>query len=173
MIDAVLRVTQNGCPKHELCEPEMALFSILQLVRQDRRLSTFSTALDLSDLASYMDSQPHVTVFAPTNLAFSRLPDGKLRAWLSQPQMLREVLLHHLVHQRLNLRDLISSRTVSTAGNALLRIEASATHVKVAEATIENCDISASNGVLHVVGAVLAAVAPLPAAQHVPSRDSS
>jgi len=129
--------------------------SMMQLLRRDERLRTFSTALELSSLSLLVDEERPVTVLAPTNLAFSRLGDEKLLQWFQNPQLLSEVLRHHLVSGRLEARDLIRMRIVRTFGGGLVRIKAFTDHVKVGEASMENCDIKADNGVLHLLDRVL------------------
>lgn len=131
------------------------MLSIMQLLRQDERASAFCTALDLSSLAAVVDSEPDITVFAPSNVAFSRLENAKLQKWFGSPGVLREALGNHLVLGRFEARDLIRTRMVSTFGGGVVYIQAFPDRVKVGEASIEDCDIAASNGILHLVDRVL------------------
>jgi uncharacterized surface protein with fasciclin (FAS1) repeats len=133
----------------------------MQLVLQDKRLSAFATALDLCNLAGLLDGETDTTAFAPTNVAFARLDDLRLQEWFRDPQVLRQVLLHHLVCGRLEVRDLIRIGTLETLGGGKLRIQASTDGVSLGAARIENCDITARNGVLHLISNVLEPPSPL------------
>jgi len=132
----------------------------MQLLRNDMRLSSFSAALDLCGLAALLEEKTDVTVFAPTNLAFSRLEDGKLLEWFRHPQRLGDVLRHHIVSGRFVVRDLIRMRTFRTFGGGIVHIEALTDSVRVGEASIEKCDKSARNGMLHLVDRVLRPAGP-------------
>lgn len=129
--------------------------SLMDLMRQDSRLSVFASAIELSDLTSVLATQSHLTVLAPTNLAFSMLSNNKMADWFGDIALLRQVIGHHLVAGRLHMQQLIRMRSVYTLSGKVAEIVRDSTSVTVAGAQIEVCDRIASNGILHVVARVL------------------
>jgi uncharacterized surface protein with fasciclin (FAS1) repeats len=138
-----------------------ALPTITAIAAANPDFSTLVAALAKAGLVETFDSQRHFTVFAPTNAAFDAaaaafgLPDGPaLVAALDVPTLTR-VLTYHVTRGDRNATSVVSAgsllmldgnrATVSTAGGA----------PTIAGAPILVTDIRASNGMVHVIGAVM------------------
>ncbi|MGF1515932.1 MAG: fasciclin domain-containing protein [Elainellaceae cyanobacterium] len=117
--------------------------------------TTLVDALAAADLVSTLSGQGPYTVFAPTNAAFSELPDGALD-FLLQPEnktILTQVLTYHVIPQEVMSSDLSTGGVSALSGG--LAIGVSDSGVVVNNASVTQADISASNGVIHQINRVL------------------
>jgi uncharacterized surface protein with fasciclin (FAS1) repeats len=105
-------------------------------------------------LAGTLDSPGDLTVFAPTNDAFGKLPDGLL-AGLST-DALRDILLFHVAGERIFAADLVQLTEVDTLLERSFSVEVNNDGVLLNDnVTIAATDIRAKNGVVHVLNEVL------------------
>lgn len=95
------------------------------------------------------------TVFAPTDRAFSKVPDSTLNELAKDKEKLRAVLLYHVVDRKLRARRLVKRDAVETLNGQSLRIREREGKVKVGGARVVTADVAASNGVIHVINEVL------------------
>jgi uncharacterized surface protein with fasciclin (FAS1) repeats len=119
-------------------------------------LSTLVAAVQAGDLAGTLAGPGPFTVFAPVNAAFEALPDGTVETLL-QPanrDQLRSVLTYHVVPGRILSSDLTDGAKVTTVEGTELTISL-AGGAKVNDATVVAADVEASNGVVHLIDAVL------------------
>lgn len=140
--------------------------SIAQIVMNDPQFSTLLTAVQGAGLADTLKSGQY-TVFAPTNAAFAKLPSDQLAAVLNDQDMLRGVLLYHVVPGKVSSKQLTGLKSVKTAQGTNLSVSLMGNRV-VGGAHVIRADIPACNGVIHVIDTVLmppmAAPAPGPVA---------
>jgi uncharacterized surface protein with fasciclin (FAS1) repeats len=131
---------------------------ITATLRQSADFTTFVKALDATNLASLLQRQPGLTVFAPTNAAFAALPAGKLDALMADKPGLQKLLLHHVINAPVPASKIKGSRgpVPSGAGDPIV-IDGSADVLKADNANIIQSDVTASNGTVHVVDQVLMA----------------
>jgi transforming growth factor-beta-induced protein len=115
---------------------------------------TLVTAVQAADLASTLQGPGPFTVFAPTDAAFDDLPAGALEALLADTQALTEVLLYHVVPGRILASDLEDGQIVTTAEGRPFRVTLSG-GARVNGVDVVQTDIEATNGVIHVIDAVL------------------
>ncbi|MEO0999708.1 MAG: fasciclin domain-containing protein [Pseudomonadota bacterium] len=119
---------------------------------------TLITALETADLVGTLSSDGPFTVFAPTDEAFAALPAGALDRLLEPENraQLVEVLTHHVVPGAVLAGELAGQRqSVGTAAGTTLQIDATRPEVRVGRATVIGADVIATNGVIHVIDAVL------------------
>jgi uncharacterized surface protein with fasciclin (FAS1) repeats len=99
------------------------------------------------------------TVFAPTDEAFAKLPEGTVDSLLKDVPKLKNILLYHVVPGKLMAADVIKEKRLKTAQGEELKIDAVRWHlhknVKVNNADIIQPDIAVSNGVCHAIDKVL------------------
>ncbi|ESA33667.1 beta-ig-h3 fasciclin [Leptolyngbya sp. Heron Island J] len=96
------------------------------------------------------------TVFAPTDEAFSRLPEGTLES-LYEPEnreTLYDVLAYHVIGGSVTSDQLSSGALDSKAGGLPLQVEVGQ-QIMINDATVSTADITATNGVIHVIDMVL------------------
>ncbi len=119
--------------------------------------NTLAAALTEAGLVATLKGPGPFTVFAPTDAAFAKLPSGTVETLLKPENKakLTEILTYHVVPGKLMAADVAKYNAAKTAEGAELPIEASAKGVKVGNANITAADIIATNGVIHVIDAVL------------------
>jgi len=115
---------------------------------------TLANALQAAGLIDTLKGPGPFTVFAPTDAAFAKLPAGTLDALLADKAKLTRILTYHVVPGRVTAADVVKLSEAKTVEGGELRIDAGS-GVKVNGATVVKADIAASNGVIHVVDAVL------------------
>ena len=116
--------------------------------------STLVTALQAAELVDTLSGEGPFTVFAPTNEAFAKLPEGTIEALLADKEKLTAVLTYHVVSGKVMAADVVNLTEAPTVGGANIAIDASS-GVKINDATVISADIAASNGVIHVIDTVL------------------
>jgi uncharacterized surface protein with fasciclin (FAS1) repeats len=116
---------------------------------------TLVTAVKAADLVDTLKGEGPFTVFAPTDEAFRKLPAGTLDALLKDRKKLTAVLTYHVVPGRVMAADVVKLRAARTVQGGELKIRADKGGVRVDGARVVKTDITASNGVIHVVDSVL------------------
>ncbi|GAA3999667.1 hypothetical protein GCM10022631_08230 [Deinococcus rubellus] len=166
--------------------PAAKCMSIADTVMNNAQFSTLLTALQAAGLVDTLKSGQY-TVFAPTNAAFNKLPSDVLSGVLNDPELLKSVLLYHVVPGKVNAKQVMSLKSVKTAQGASLSVQTMGSKVMINGANVIQADVPACNGVIHVIDAVLmppmsamtpkpapaaAAPAPAPAAAAAASDDT-
>ena len=131
--------------------------SIVAVATQNGSFNTLVTALKAANLVSALEGAGPFTVFAPTDAAFAALPPGTLDALLKDPAKLASVLTYHVVSGKVMAADVIQGNGArpATLNGATLDIQVRAGRVYVNGAVVTTADVSASNGVIHVIDAVV------------------
>jgi uncharacterized surface protein with fasciclin (FAS1) repeats len=124
-------------------------------------LSTLSSLIDKAGLASTLNGTGSFTVFAPSNEAFKAVPQKTMDELAANPAKLKEVLAFHVIPVKAIAADVKNSSVKSVQG-ANLALSKSGSFVTVEDAVVQTADISATNGVVHVVDRVLMPPAPKP-----------
>jgi uncharacterized surface protein with fasciclin (FAS1) repeats len=130
------------------------------IVAVAQEAGTFRTLLAAAQAAGLVDvlrSEGPLTVFAPNDEAFAKLPAGTVEALLADPAKLAEVLKYHVVPGRIMAADVMRAGMAhpKTAQGAELHVRVQDGKVLVDNATVIAADIMASNGVIHVIDAVV------------------
>ncbi|MEX0893927.1 MAG: fasciclin domain-containing protein [Gemmatimonadota bacterium] len=118
---------------------------------------TLLAAAKAAGLVATLQSKGPFTVFAPTDAAFAKLPEGTVEALLQDPARLAEILKYHVVPGRIGAADVLraGSATPTTAQGQVLDVRVVDGKVMVNGATVVQADVDASNGVIHVIDAVM------------------
>jgi len=117
--------------------------------------TTLAGLLQRAGLVEALKQPGPYTVFAPTDAAFARLPEGKLRSLKRHPKRLKAVLLYHVAAGRLEAADVASRKSIETLNGKRVRIRVTDSNVFVNRARVTTPDVGASNGVIHVINRVL------------------
>ena len=128
--------------------------TIAQLAVANPDLSTLVTALKKANLVDALNGKGPFTVFAPTNEAFNNLPQGILQKLLANPDQLKQVLLYHVLSSKLTC-DKVKPGDLKTLQGQSVQVKVSNGAVYVNNAKVTAKNIMASNGVIHVINAVL------------------
>ena len=116
--------------------------------------TTLVKALQAADLVNTLKGKGPFTVFAPTDEAFAKLPPGTLDGLLKDLPRLKAVLTYHVVAGRVTAKQVMKLKSAKTLNGATVRISAK-DGVKVNGAMVTTPDVFASNGVIHIIDAVL------------------
>jgi uncharacterized surface protein with fasciclin (FAS1) repeats len=139
--------------------PAPELGSIVDVARDAGSFSTLLTALEAAGLdATLADEDSNFTVFAPTDDAFEALPEGTLDTLLADTDLLTDVLLYHVITDSVVGSDTalsLAGTTTTMANEAKLAITVRGDALYLNESLVIDTDIEASNGVIHVIDAVL------------------
>ena len=116
--------------------------------------NTLVAAIKAAGLAETLNGKGPFTVFAPTDEAFKKLPHGALDALLKDTGKLKAVLTYHVIQGYVAAKD-VKSGEVMTVQGTTLTAAVSATGVQVNGAHVTQADIATTNGVIHVIDAVI------------------
>jgi uncharacterized surface protein with fasciclin (FAS1) repeats len=118
--------------------------------------STLVTAVQAAGLEDTLRGEGPFTVFAPTDAAFAALPAGTLEALLADPDALADILLYHVVSGEVLAEDVVGLDSATAANGSAISIEVvDGTVVLNGSANVTATDIMATNGVIHVIDAVI------------------
>ncbi|MDZ7703934.1 MAG: fasciclin domain-containing protein [Trueperaceae bacterium] len=131
--------------------------SLLQTLEADVRFRTMLALLKDADLVDMLSGDEALTVFAPSDEAFDKLPEGTIATLVQQPQDLQALLKYHLVEGDVRVAQLNDTATLTSLAGPTLELEPS-DPPRVGRATILNPDILAENGVIHGLDYVLTPV---------------
>lgn len=116
--------------------------------------TTLVAAVEAAGLVDTLKGEGPFTVFAPTDEAFAALPDGTVEALLADPEALAAILTYHVVAGKVMSTDLSDGMTAATVNGADITIGTEG-GVTVNDANVVAADVEASNGVIHVLDAVI------------------
>jgi uncharacterized surface protein with fasciclin (FAS1) repeats len=112
------------------------------------------SGLKAAGLTDTLKGRGPFTIFAPTDEAFQKLPSGALEALLKDNAKLKAVLNYHVITGHVLAQDLKSGDVMTLQGSPLTAMVSGA-DVQVNGAHVRQRDITASNGVIHVIDAVI------------------
>ena len=116
--------------------------------------NTLVAAIKAAGLVDTLKSPGPFTVFAPTDEAFAKLPEGTVEALLKDKEKLTAILTYHVVPGKLMAADVVSKSSLKTVQGQSLKVS-TAGGAKVDNANIVKTDIVTSNGVIHVIDSVV------------------
>jgi uncharacterized surface protein with fasciclin (FAS1) repeats len=136
--------------------------TIPELAASAGNFTTLLAALEAAGLDTVLAGPGPFTVFAPTDEAFAALPDGTVEALLADPSgALTQILLYHVVGSRVQASDLYDGLQLGMLnGTTTVTIGGTPVTVRINDAQVTVADLYASNGIVHVIDAVLVPPAP-------------
>ena len=153
VIDAVILPPSMSAAEEEPMMEEMP--DIVDIAVNDGRFTTLVTALQAANLVDTLKGEGPFTVFAPTDDAFNALPDGALEGLLADIPALTDVLLYHVAPGKVMAADVVNLQSADTVLGQPVSISVTDGNVMVDGANVIITDIEGSNGVIHVIDAVL------------------
>jgi transforming growth factor-beta-induced protein len=138
--------------------PEMPK-TIVDIAVEDGRFTTLVAAVQAADLGETLSSDGPFTVFAPTDEAFAALPEGTIDGLLADIPALTEILLYHVVPGKVMAADVVgldgqSAETALEGKSIDIKVDMGNVYLNE-DVQVIITDIEASNGVIHVIDAVL------------------
>jgi uncharacterized surface protein with fasciclin (FAS1) repeats len=130
--------------------------NIVQTASDAGQFTTLISLAKRAGLAGALSGSRKLTVFAPTDKAFARVPKATLRKLQRNRAQLRAVLLYHVVKGDVKAAQVVKLRRAKTLKGASLRIGVKGQRVYLNRTTrVVKTDIGASNGTIHVIDGVL------------------
>ncbi|MFD9217304.1 fasciclin domain-containing protein [Streptomyces sp. NPDC059544] len=134
---------------------DMADQPVATAASQQPELSTLVAAVKKAGLVETLNNADGVTLFAPTNDAFAKIPQARLDAVLNDQEQLKKLLTYHVVGAEVTADRLPDGRFQSLEG-AELTTSGSGDSFKVNDSAAILCgDVATSNAVVHIVDQVL------------------
>ena len=116
--------------------------------------TTLVAAVKAADLVDTLKGKGPFTVFAPTDAAFAKLPEGTVDELLKDTPKLKKILTYHVVSGKVMAADAKKLKSATTVEGSDVKINASK-GVKVNDSTVTTADVAADNGVIHIIDTVL------------------
>jgi uncharacterized surface protein with fasciclin (FAS1) repeats len=129
--------------------------NIVQTAVAAGQFTTLVALLKQAGLAGALSGPGPLTVFAPTDAAFAKVPKATLAALAKDKAQLKAVLLYHVVKGKVTAARASTLTSAKTLQGASFPIRVSAKKVYVGGAQVVTADVNTSNGVIHVVNKVL------------------
>jgi uncharacterized surface protein with fasciclin (FAS1) repeats len=130
--------------------------NIVEIAASDSRFDTLVALVEQAGLADELSGEDKLTVFAPTDRAFKRVPERTLNKLGRKPKLLERVLLYHVAAGDLKAEDVVQRRKIRTLANRKVRVRVRDGNVYLNRtARVVQADVAASNGTIHVINRVL------------------
>jgi uncharacterized surface protein with fasciclin (FAS1) repeats len=128
--------------------------NIVETAVEAGSFTTLAAGLKAAGLLETLAGKGPFTVFAPSDDAFKKLPHGALEALLKDKAKLKSVLTYHVVSGHLLAKDL-KSADLKTVEGSTVHVTVVGSKVQLNESHVTKADIAATNGVIHVIDAVM------------------
>jgi uncharacterized surface protein with fasciclin (FAS1) repeats len=130
--------------------------TIFQVIENSEVHNTLEAAIVAAGLDETLSNDGPFTVFAPTDDAFSVIPAGVLESLLADPtEQLTQILLNHVVSGTTMSTDLADGMMITTLQGSEVLVSINDGVVMIGDAMVVIADITADNGVVHVINAIL------------------
>jgi transforming growth factor-beta-induced protein len=170
MKECVMRKLMAGCLAFVVCFGGSALRAAEQdIVDTAVGAGSFKTlvaAVQAAGLVETLKGKGPFTVFAPTDEAFAKLPAGTVETLLKpeNKEKLAAILTYHVSPAAVKAQDVVKAATVKTVNGQRIDVSMTDGRVKVDQANIVKTDIGCTNGIIHVIDAVI-----LPSGDSIPA----
>lgn len=131
--------------------------SIPQVAKTAGQFTTLLAAVDAAGLTETLLGRGPFTVFAPTDDAFARLPNGTVQDLLKPEnrEKLRTILTYHVIAGRVTASQARNVSSATTVAGQDVRISQNNEQLRINDAVVRIADVPASNGIIHVIDRVL------------------
>lgn len=130
--------------------------TVQSVVGNTAELGTFNKLVATAGLSDVLSGGAPVTVFAPSDEAFKAVPAATLDKLAKDPAALKALLQHHIVAGNVKSADIqVGSAPVATLAGSKLAVSKAGDFVTVEDALVVKGDLTAGNGVVHVIDRVL------------------
>lgn len=136
------------------CATQPSPMSVADTIAAKPELSTLSSLVVKAGLTDTLKGTGPLTVFAPTNAAFAKVPAKTLEDLGKDPAKLKAVLTYHVVPGKVMAAD-VKNSNAKTVNGANLALSKAGDFVTVEDGMVQTADVSATNGVVHIIDSVL------------------
>ncbi len=155
---ALLLVLAIAVPGAALAAPDRTAAPKTNIVETATAAGQFTTLLSLAKqagLVGALSGPGKITVFAPTDAAFKKVPKATLAKLGEDKALLKRVLLYHVVKGQVPAAKVVTLKSAKTLAGPSVRIRVSGQNVFVDKAKVSKVDIRTTNGIIHVINSVL------------------
>lgn len=143
---------------HMMMMPDVSKMNAGQVVLAEKQFSTLARLVKLAGLTASFNARGPITMFAPTNDAFAKLPKATLDALAKDPKKLKAILLYHVSQGKVTSEDVKSMSGMEmpkmvAGGEVKFFLKDGALYAN--EAKVLQADVEVKNGVIHVIDTVL------------------
>ena len=140
-------------PGHDMMKkPQM---NIVETAVTAGSFNTLVAAVKAAGLVDVLSGDGPFTVFAPTDEAFAKLPDGTVESLLEDTEKLTAILTYHVVAGKVTADQVVDLTEAATVNGQSIDISVGSAGVMVDNAMVVAADIMATNGVIHVIDSVI------------------
>ena len=151
-----IMVAFSFVPLAQVAQAQTAPADIVDTAISAGSFTTLVAAVEAAGLVDTLKGEGPFTVFAPTDEAFAALPKETLDALLADPSGdLTQILLYHVVPGKVMAADVTDGLEAATVQGSTVKFTVADGKVMINDATIVTTDIETSNGVIHVIDAVI------------------
>jgi len=129
--------------------------NLIDTLVQAGQFNTLLAAIEAAGLKEILANEGPFTVFAPTDAAFAKIPAADLQALIDKPHELRKVLLYHVVEGKVSATEAKSLFQARTLSFSYIHFREINNELFVNDSKVIAADVNASNGIAHVIDAVL------------------
>ena len=156
-VTALLTLPTGASAQYATPKEKAPMKNIVEIAAEAGSFNTLVAAVKAAGLVETLSGTGPFTVFAPTDAAFAKLPAGTVEALLADKAKLTSILTFHVVAGKVMAADIINANgaTPTTVNGLPLDVVVRDGKVYVNGTQVVTADIVASNGVIHVIDAVL------------------
>ncbi len=155
---ALLLVLAIAVPGAALAAPDRSVAPQANIVETAAAAGQFTTLLSLAKqagLVGALSGPGKITVFAPTDAAFKKVPKATLAKLGEDKALLKRVLLYHVVKGQVPAAKVVTLKSAKTLAGPSVGIRVTGQNVFVDKAKVLKVDIRTANGIIHVINSVL------------------
>lgn len=130
---------------------------LVAIAKRSGKFNTLLAAVQAAGLSDTLSGASEITILAPTDEAFSKLPEGTLESLLKpgNKKTLQKILAMHVLNGKVSAGDALNAKKAVSFSGEPLTFKVEDGLLKVNSSTIVSTDIVADNGVIHVIDSVL------------------
>ena len=155
VIDAVILPPAEDAMEDDAMADDAMATDIVDTAIAAGSFNTLVAAVQAAGLEDALRGDGPFTVFAPTDEAFAALPEGTVEGLLADPEALSQILLYHVVAGKVMAADVSDGLSADTLQGAPVAFTIVDGKPMINDANIVATDVEASNGVIHVIDAVI------------------
>ena len=129
--------------------------TVIEVAEKAGNFKTLLTALKATGLDKTLEEGEKLTIFAPTDEAFDKLPAGTVRALLNDTETLSQILLYHVAPKKLKAKKVLKLKEVKTLKGKTIAVSVRDGQAFLNDSKIVTTDIKSKNGIIHVIDSVL------------------
>ena len=143
--------------------------AIVEFAAMDKGFSILTSVIEAAGFSKVLNNKGPYTIFAPVNMAFDKLPEGKVEELLEpeNKEKLQSILSYHIIEGTITKEDIITavkegrgSMQLKTLGGSKLTVSMKRGRVFIIDkmgngGTLITTDVEASNGIMHTIDAVM------------------